>query len=1563
MNYISWLYFLVAMLYYRKKKYKQSKKYFIKASKLNNPKIYFKTGMCHFHLKEWNEAKFFLEKACSLKENSSWGRQLKQVYNHLKFGFFVEQKLWWKEIDKLKQEIAEGNKNDFIILRDLAIACEEMKRYKEASDYYTKALLIQEQQKIIIEPIWYYRLGFCYEKSGMMEESIQAYEKAIFVDTELKSDIFGIGIFHEKMGYWHEANKAYLEKLHSCDESFRDKIFFKIAFSFEMLYDWHNAKKYYLEALNNNYHHSEYHYRLGIVLERKGCFKEALTFYKEAVSRDLYCKAEYYYKLAHCLSILQCYKEASEVFMQINRMQNNIFDQNLNFIKNEFYRQKAIYLDFYDNEDILENAILYQTHTAQFVSCNPYAIFSYILNDPRFNHFTHIWVLDDLECIPFNFRKNTNIIFVKSFSKLYFKYLASAKYLINSGSFCRFFIRKPEQKYLATWHGTPWKYLGKDIKRSFMEFEITQKDFLQSTHIISPNSHTSHVLLERHDISNIYQGFVLESGYPRIDTTLNLDDNRKREIRKRLKVNDQIKTVLYAPTYRNSFEKAELDFEKLLKDINLFKKSGYNILFRGHYILEKKLEEQEILSVPRDIDTNELLSIVDILISDYSSIIFDFMILNRPIIYYVYDYEEYKNQHGLYFDIEILTSSFCKTSFEVLEILKDPIALQKCYTSEKVKNMFLTNEDGLASKRVVEFFFFDRFDYNRLYKNYNGKINLLIYPGGLGNNGISVSFVNFLNYLDLNLYNIHLTVDSWQIKKSATCMKYINQIRDKVYILGNPNILSQTQEENWLLSNPIYKNKRANKEQELVFSKIFERDFKCLYGDSKFDCLISFDGYGELWVYRFAYAKIQAKKIIYLHNDMKGEFDVRFPYLEKIFNVYKYFDRILSVSKELNELNKNNLSDIYKINHNSFDYMNNIIDYKNILFKSGFSLEHKEDEKIFNKNDKIFINIARLSPEKNQKALIEAFRKVNNEIKNIKLIILGDGPLREDLHLYLLKNKIKNVYLLGNKNNPYPYLQRSDCFILSSLHEGQPMVLLEALVLKKPIIATNITGNKSVLNSRGGLLADTSVDGLSKAIRQYLKDPIKHYNFDYVYYNKTILEKFNYLFGITVNEYNDDKHMQSPCIVMAKPDGFGMRLFALMAGLVLSKKTGLPFYFKWGFVEDVIANTHEMFNSAKHIPFALGKAEDIFDYDFIQRYYIDSKDIATNHGFGIFQKRRTFEDIKNGPFEQHWGWYAPGIEGGVLSNWIEEYQEEECYKDFATIYKQIGFSKKYQNIIKAANETADSIGDFVAIHIRGADIVYSSTYKKSSLYGFVGDKYFPYEIALEIIKKENKNTKIIIFSQDPSADKILIKAFKNPTQLILAEAFAYRFEDITERAFFEMNLLSRASLIYTPGISLQKSAFSQCPSFFSGCKKDISFHKIFSEEQQYDIIQKNINLISLNSMYKSMAFFRLYQLSLTLKKDFKISLKFIESAIKEDPDNAAWIIHWIHLNLQYKNYDVVENYLNKNLNNIRYELSKTFSMFRGKIYKKIRFDMVQKSKLYKKYPNIQYFIKNIVDIL
>ena len=102
-----------------------------------------------------------------------------------------------------------------------------------------------------------------------------------------------------------------------------------------------------------------------------------------------------------------------------------------------------------------------------------------------------------------------------------------------------------------------------------------------------------------------------------------------------------------------------------------------------------------------------------------------------------------------------------------------------------------------------------------------------------------------------------------------------------------------------------------------------------------------------------------------------------------------------------------------------------------------------------------------------------------------------------------------SVYLLGQVNNPYQYLERCDCFVLSSNHEGQPIVLLEALSIGKPIIATDITGNRSVLDGTNGLLVENSTSGLVEGLEKYAQNLVKdNHEFNINDYNKAAIQMF-----------------------------------------------------------------------------------------------------------------------------------------------------------------------------------------------------------------------------------------------------------------------------------------------------------------------------------------------------------------------------------------------------------------------------------------------------------------------
>lgn len=143
-------------------------------------------------------------------------------------------------------------------------------------------------------------------------------------------------------------------------------------------------------------------------------------------------------------------------------------------------------------------------------------------------------------------------------------------------------------------------------------------------------------------------------------------------------------------------------------------------------------------------------------------------------------------------------------------------------------------------------------------------------------------------------------------------------------------------------------------------------------------------------------------------------------------------------------------------------------------------------------NDFVIVNVGRLSKQKNQKLLIDAFELFKKRVSNTKLYILGDGPLKNELEEYVLKKGLSEyVFLTGNVGNVEEYFAESDLFVLSSIYEGLPLVVLEAMAARLPIVSTNVGGVKDIVTDNGLLVKSESVVDLYESILCLYEDNIK----------------------------------------------------------------------------------------------------------------------------------------------------------------------------------------------------------------------------------------------------------------------------------------------------------------------------------------------------------------------------------------------------------------------------------------------------------------------------------------
>lgn len=352
-------------------------------------------------------------------------------------------------------------------------------------------------------------------------------------------------------------------------------------------------------------------------------------------------------------------------------------------------------------------------------SDNPKAIYEEMRNDERFKDYKFIWAIKH--------HKKANLKIegakiIEYYSIPYFYYMSKAKYWIFNCKMPTYISKKKNQIYLQTWHGTPLKRLGHDIQvdkdttfyRSQMSADEMYKtydiDVARYNYMISPNTFCTKIFQSAFAID---RNRLIETGYPRNDILSNASTEDALAIKQMLNIPLDKKVLLYAPTWRDNqyvtkgytFQ-LEADFHKW-KDVL---GDEYVLLFKPHYLIINEYKKDTSLegflySIDASVDISSLYIISDVLITDYSSVFFDYAILNRPIYFYMYDIESYKEElRGFYIDIY---KDLPGTIYEKEEMMLDDIS-NHIYNYEKLKEFnayFNNHEDGNASKRVIDIVF------------------------------------------------------------------------------------------------------------------------------------------------------------------------------------------------------------------------------------------------------------------------------------------------------------------------------------------------------------------------------------------------------------------------------------------------------------------------------------------------------------------------------------------------------------------------------------------------------------------------------------------------------------------------------------------------------------------------------------------------------------------------------------------------------------------------------------------------------------------------------------------
>jgi len=288
-------------------------------------------------------------------------------------------------------------------------------------------------------------------------------------------------------------------------------------------------------------------------------------------------------------------------------------------------------------------------------------------------------------------------------TRAYFDAIASATYLVNNVNFPNHLVKRDGTVHVSTHHGTPLKLMGLDLRRAEsqgrgMDFDKLLERVARWDYSVSSNPHSTAVW------ERVYPGDyeTLEVGYPRNDVLANATPETVAAARGALGLAPQQKVVLYAPTHREYEEGyvPKLDLAWLADALG----PDHVILARLHYFYDSDRLVRELHGAGRLIDVashpsvEELCLAADVLLTDYSSIMFDYAVLDRPIVIHAPDWAEYRTRRGVYFDLLAEPPGVVAvTQQEVAEALAAPESGARAAFRER----FCALEDGGAAERVV----------------------------------------------------------------------------------------------------------------------------------------------------------------------------------------------------------------------------------------------------------------------------------------------------------------------------------------------------------------------------------------------------------------------------------------------------------------------------------------------------------------------------------------------------------------------------------------------------------------------------------------------------------------------------------------------------------------------------------------------------------------------------------------------------------------------------------------------------------------------------------------------
>lgn len=548
-------------------------------------------------------------------------------------------------------------------------------------------------------------------------------------------------------------------------------------------------------------------------------------------------------------------------------------------------RENSKIYDIYYNEPVNEDIVYLESRNGKDFTGNIFRIAEELSTGKYGNLKIYVFVNEDVKTKIIEFQKNYNLNIHKIITdeNKACRILQKAKYIFTDSGINRKFIKKPDQILLNTWHGTPLKLMGFDNTLEQPSIGFIQRTFFFSDYLLYPNEYMKNKLLNSFMFEKICPSKILIEGYPR--NSVFLTDNKA--IKEKLNLVDK-EVFVYMPTFKGSAnnikdEQQKTDVNNFLKQIDAKLNENQILFVKFHPFNQSQIDFSEfklIKPFPKMYENYEVLNAADCLITDYSSVFFDFAATRRKIIIFNYDEKEYLADRGFYFGLDELP--FPKVQ-NINQLISEMNSDKNYDDSEFFKN-FCKYEDINSTARICETIINGKNDCTyEIIENTNK--NILIYADGLKDNDTTNSLIEWLNSLDKTIYNIFISFKPWDENIKTNHINALQRIPTGIEFLPLSDNIKPTVSEKLNLDKFL----KSSDDEKLYESlkRLFEKSFKNQYGEFKFDLIVDYNT--QDMIESLIFANSNTKTAIFTDKNSKS-------------NIHNKFDNVCKTTEELNSI-------------------------------------------------------------------------------------------------------------------------------------------------------------------------------------------------------------------------------------------------------------------------------------------------------------------------------------------------------------------------------------------------------------------------------------------------------------------------------------------------------------------------------------------------------------------------------------------------------------------------------------------------------------------------------------